>query len=67
MCVCVCVCVRVCVCPQIRQGVRPPIPRHLPDQMQFIISQCWDHNPDLRCDFVTIVDLLELACEALAT
>ena len=44
-------------------GVRPEIPPNIPPTLAYIMTHCWDSNPDVRPPFSEIIQLLEVAQE----
>lgn len=42
--------------PRIPQGYRPSRPADTPDDLWSLIQRCWQHDPALRPDFLTIAN-----------
>ncbi|ETO05703.1 hypothetical protein RFI_31692 [Reticulomyxa filosa] len=44
---------------QVRQGIRPTIPKDCPDEFRNLINSCWEYEPKTRPTFAQIVKYLQ--------
>eukprot|EP01130_Rhizamoeba_saxonica_P013825 TRINITY_DN5942_c0_g1_i1.p1 TRINITY_DN5942_c0_g1~~TRINITY_DN5942_c0_g1_i1.p1 ORF type:complete len:739 (+),score=139.65 TRINITY_DN5942_c0_g1_i1:112-2217(+) len=43
----------------VQEGNRPEIPEYVPDELNHLITSCWDNDPEKRYPFNTIIKLLQ--------
>jgi tRNA A-37 threonylcarbamoyl transferase component Bud32 len=41
------------------QGLRPTVPKDMPEALQDLMTSCWDHDPEVRPSFDAIVNSLQ--------
>ena len=34
---------------QLVNGLRPPLPKDMPDPLKQLVTKCWDKDPEVRC------------------
>ena len=37
---------------QLVNGLRPPLPKDMPDSLKQLLAKCWDKDPEVRCALV---------------